>query len=155
MTTPVNPIPPDFRGVVPYLTVSDASAAIAFYCQVFGAVETMRIASGDRIGHAELLLGGAALMLSDECPQTNVRGPHTIGGSPVCLMLYVDDVDAVVERALAAGATLLRPVENQFYGDRGGKLSDPFGHIWWLASRIEDLAPDEIQRRAKALHGGD
>jgi PhnB protein len=101
------------------------------------------------------MLGGAPLVLSDEFPERDVIGPLTIGGSPVCLMLYVDDVDAVVARALAAGATLLRPVEDQFYGDRGGKLRDPFGHLWWLASHIEDVSEEEIQRRAAALFARD
>jgi len=135
--------------------VHDGAAALAFYCQVFGASETMRIATDGKVGHAELMLGSAPLMLSDEFPERDVIGPLTVGGSPVCLMLYVDDVDAVVARALAAGATLLRPVEDQFYGDRGGKLRDPFGHVWWLASHIEDVSEEEIQRRAAALFARD
>lgn len=136
---------------IPYLTVRNAEAAIDFYKSAFGAVEIYRIGMGAAIGHAELKIGEAAFMLSDEFPDMDVVGPETLGGSSVCMHLYVPEVDAFVDRALAAGAILLRPVADQFYGDRGGKLKDPFGHIWWFATRIEELTTEEIQRRAATM----
>lgn len=154
MTSQVNPIPAGYPGVTPYLTVRDAAAAIDFYCQAFGATETMRVAMGGKIGHAELQVGQAPLMLSDEFPEMGALGPQPDAPSPLCLHLYVADVDAVVARAVAAGATLLNEVADMFYGDRAGKLRDPFGHVWWLSSHIEDVPPDEIQRRAAAMFGG-
>jgi PhnB protein len=137
----------------PYLTVRNASAAIDFYKAAFGATEQYRIEHGGAVGHAELTIGGSMLMLSDEFPEMDVLGPETRGGSAVCLHLYVPDVDAVVARAVAAGAKILRPVEDQFYGDRGGKIVDPFGHVWWFATHKEDVSPEEIKRRAAALYG--
>ena len=113
------------------------------------------LASPDgKIGHAELLINDARMMLADEFPQMGARGPHSVGGTPVQLMLYVDHVDVVVERAVAAGARLLRPVEDQFYGDRTGAIEDPFGHHWQIATHKEDVAPEELQRRAAALFSG-
>jgi PhnB protein len=137
----------------PYICVSDAAAAIEFYKEAFGAVELYRLtdpASGV-IGHAELKIGEALLMLADEFPDYGIRGPHAYGGTAVQLSLMVQDVDAVVERALDAGATLTRAVADQFYGDRHGVITDPFGHRWIVGSRIEDLSPDEMQRRWDAL----
>ncbi len=154
MASQVNPIPAGYPGVTPYLTVRDAAAAIDFYCQAFGASEIMRVAMGGKIGHAELKVGEAPLMLSDEFPEMGALGPQSEAQPPVCLHLYVADVDAVVARAVTAGATLLREVENMFYGDRAGKLRDPFGHVWWLSSHVEDVSPDEVQRRAAAMFGG-
>lgn len=154
MASQVNPIPAGYPGVTPYLTVRDAAAAIDFYCQAFGASEIMRVAMGGKIGHAELKVGEGPLMLSDEFPEMGALGPQSDAPPPLCLHLYVTDVDAVVARAVAAGATLLREVENMFYGDRAGKLRDPFGHVWWLSSHVEDVPPDEIQRRAAAMFGG-
>lgn len=140
--------------IAPYLCVNDGERAIAFYKEAFGAVERLRLgAPGQRIGHAELLINGALIMLSDEFPDMDVRSAATLGGSPVVVCLTVDDVDQVAQRAVAAGAKVLRPVADQFYGDRGGKFQDPFGHVWWIATHIEDLSPEEIQRRAEALYG--
>ena len=139
--------------ITPYLTVRDAAAAIDFYKTAFGAEEIYRISTGGTIGHAELRIGKALLMLSDEFPDMGVLSPETRGGSPVALHLYVDDVDAFADKAVAAGAKILRPVEDQFYGDRSGKLEDPFGHIWWFATHKEDLTPEEIKRRATELYG--
>jgi PhnB protein len=137
----------------PYLTVKNASAAIEFYKAAFGAVEQYRIDHRGAVGHAELMVGDALLMLSDEFADMGILGPETLGGSPVCMHLYVDDADAFFDRAVAAGAKVLRPVADQFYGDRGGKLVDPFGHLWWFATHKEDVSPDEIKRRA-AAHSG-
>jgi PhnB protein len=154
MSTNIPPIPSDRPRLGVYITVHDGAAAIDFYKQVFGAVEVDRMAEpGGRVAHAELRFGDAVLMLSDEYPEYGSKGPKAIGGSPVMLHLYVEDVDAVVARAVEAGATLDQPVEDQFYGDRGGKITDPFGHRWWVASHIEDVPPDELRRRAAELHG--
>lgn len=156
MNDKIDSIPAGRVGVLPYLTVSDSVAAIDFYAKVFGAAELFRLDLPDgRVGHAELSIGGSVVYLSDEFPDMNVRCPVAFGGSPVMLHLYVDDVDAVVQRALDAGATLERPVVDQFYGDRGGKLRDPFGHLWWIATRIEDVGPEEMRLRALKLFSAD
>jgi PhnB protein len=139
--------------ITPYLCVRGAARALDFYREAFGAVETMRIAEpGGRIGHAEIEIGGAGVMLSDEYPDMGVKSPQTLGGSPVTLHVYLDDVDAAFARALAAGGKEVRPVADQFYGDRGGKLEDPFGHLWWIATRKEELSREEIEGRAAALY---
>ena len=154
MSTKVDPVPQGKSAPTPYLTVHDGAAAIEFYKNIFGAVETLRIQEDSgRIGHAELSIGEGAIMLSDEYPEMDVRGPQTIGGSPVTLHLYVADVDATVERAVAAGAKVVRPVADQFYGDRAGKLVDPFGHQWFLSTHKEDISEEEMKRRAKELYG--
>ncbi|CAN5221155.1 Dot/Icm type IV secretion system effector PhnB [soil metagenome] len=151
----VKPIPDEYPQVTPYLFVNGASAAIEFYRDVFGARERMRMpAPDDTIGHAELQFGDSVVMLSDEQPDMGMRGPKTLGGTPVTLSVYVDDVDAVFDRAVSAGATALRPVEDQFYGDRTGQLEDPFGHRWSVASHIEDVPPDEMAKRAAEAMGG-
>jgi PhnB protein len=137
----------------PYLTVRNAAAAIEFYKAAFGATELYRIEMGDAIGHAELRIGDTLLMLSDEFPDRGILSPATLGGSGVCMYFYVPDADAAVERAVAAGAKILRPVEDQFYGDRGGQFVDPFGHLWWFATHKEDVTPEEVKRRAAALFG--
>ena len=145
----VNPIPEGYPRVTPYLIVDGASEAIDFYTSVLGATERMRMdAPGGRIGHAELEVGDSVVMLADENPEMNARGPRAFGGSPVSLMVYVEDVDGVFERALEAGAKELRPVENQFYGDRLGAFEDPFGHEWNVASHVEDVPPEEMEKRA-------
>lgn len=145
----VNPIPEGYPRVTPYLIVDGASDAIDFYTSVLGATERMRMdAPGGRIGHAELEIGDSVVMLADENPEVNARGPKAFGGSPVSLMVYVEDVDAVFGRALEAGAKELRPVENQFYGDRLGAFEDPFGHEWNVASHVEDVPPEEMEKRA-------
>jgi PhnB protein len=140
--------------VTPYLAIRDAARAIEFYREVFDALERMRLADpSGRIGHAELEIGGARIMLSDEHPEMNVRGPEAYGGSPVSIHLYLEDVDAVFERAVAAGAKALRPPTDQFYGDRSATVIDPFGHCWFLATRQEEVPPDEMERRFAALRG--
>jgi len=143
------PIPDGYSAITPYLIIDGAAAAIEFYKTAFGAAERMRLAApGEKVGHAELLIGGSLIMLADECPEMDARGPKAFGGSPVMLHLYVEDVDAVVARALAAGAQIRQPVEKKFYGDRSGSITDPFGHIWHIATHVEDVSPEETQRRA-------
>lgn len=147
----VNPIPDEYPRVMPYLIVDGAVAAIDFYTSVFGATERMRMPGPNgRIGHAELQIGDSVIMLADENPEMAIRGPKTIGGTPVTLHVYVEDSDAAFERALNTGAKSLRPVENQFYGDRSGQFEDPFGHKWNVATHIEDVPPDEMEKRAAA-----
>jgi PhnB protein len=145
------PVPDGYHSVTPYLIVKGAARAIAFYARAFGAVELVRMAEPDgRVGHAELGIGDSRVMLADEFPEIGARGPESIGGSPVTLLQYVEDVDATVERAVAAGARLTRPVADQFYGDRSGGVTDPFGHVWFVATHVEDVAPDELERRRAA-----
>jgi len=154
MSARVSPIPPNRPQLGPYITVHDGSAAIEFYQRAFGAVEISRMSDpSGKVGHAEIRIGDSFIMLSDEFPEYGARSPQTIGGSPVMLHLYVEDVDAVAESAVAAGATLDEPVADQFYGDRGGKLTDPFGHRWWIASRVEEVSAEEAKRRAAELYG--
>jgi len=148
----VKPIPDQYPRLTPYLCVDGAAQAITFYTTVFGAKERMRLpAPNGRIGHAELQIGGSVIMLADEYPEMNVLGPKRVGGTPVTLSLYVDAVDEVFERALKAGAKSLRPVANQFYGDRSGQFEDPFGHRWSVATHVEDVSPEEMARRAAEL----
>lgn len=144
-------VPEGYCNITPYLVVKDAARAIEFYKTAFGATEVTRLPGpSGRIGHAELKIGNSLIMLADEVPDTGARSPAALGGTPVSLLLYVEDVDAVARRAVAGGAKLLRPVKDQFYGDRSGTLVDPFGHQWQVATHIEDLAPAEIHRRAMA-----
>lgn len=152
---PVKAIPDGYHAITPYLIVDGAARAIEFYSSAFGAAELMRLDQPDgRIGHAELRIGDSVVMLADEAPARGYRGPAAIGGTPVSLLLYVEDVDAVFARAIAAGATERRPVENQFYGDRSGTLADPFGHVWTLATHVEDVHPEEMERRMASLGAG-
>jgi PhnB protein len=152
MTSTAQAIPAGYHSVTPYLCVREAARALAFYRQAFGAREIMRLADASgRIAHAEMIIGNAPIMLADEFPDMDVRSPQAFGGSPVTIHLYVDDVDALADQAVAAGATVLMPVEDRFYGDRSGKLADPFGHVWMIATHKEDVPPEEIQRRAAAL----
>ena len=147
----VKPVPDEYPRVSPYLIVDGAAAAIDFYTSVFGATERMRMPQPDgRVGHAELQIGDSVIMLADEHPEMGIHGPKTIGGSPVTLHVYVEDSDAAFERAVNAGATSLRPMENQFYGDRSGQFEDPFGHRWNVATHVEDVPPDEMEKRAAA-----
>jgi PhnB protein len=147
----VKPIPDDYPQLVPYLCVDGASAAIDFYRAVFGAIERMRMPEPDgKLGHAEVEIGSAVIMLSDEFPALGIRAPSTIGGTPVTLSLYVEDVDKVFARAVDAGAIAVRPVTDQFYGDRTGQFEDPFGHRWSVATRIENLSPQEMAERGAA-----
>lgn len=148
------PIPEASRGVAPYLCVRGAAAAIDFYKQAFGAVETMRLRQPDgRVGHAELRIAGGVVSLADEFPDFGVLGPQSLGGSAVTLHFYVDDVDAACARAVAAGAKLAKPVTDEFYGDRVGRLTDPFGHVWSIATHKEDVSSEEMQRRLDRLYG--
>ncbi len=148
----VKPIPDGYRSLTPYLIVADGAGTVGFCEQVFGAKLRLKLERPDgKLGHAELDIGDCVVMLADEAPEHQARAPAHFGGTPVTLHLYVEDVDAVVARALAAGATLVRPVENQFYGDRSGSFTDPSGHVWHVATHIEDVPPDEINRRAAAL----
>jgi PhnB protein len=149
---PVKPIPDGYHSLTPYLVVNGAAAAIEFYKKAFGATERFRMPGPDgRIGHAELQFGNSAIMLADECPERGARGPKSIGGSPISLYLYMENVDAVIDRAVSAGATLKQPVVNQFYGDRSGGVEDPFGHVWYVATHIEDVSPEEMQKRMAAM----
>jgi uncharacterized glyoxalase superfamily protein PhnB len=138
-----------------YLRIKDAAKAIDFYQQAFGAREKYRLSEpGGRIGHAELDFGGTTLMLSDEFPEYDIRGPQSIGGTSFTIHLHVDDADALIRRAVAAGATLVRPPQDQFYGERSGTVRDPFGHEWNIGHEIEKVAPEEMQRRYDAMMKG-
>ena len=154
MSTPqkkVNPIPADYAGITPYLSVKGAADAIDFYKKAFGAIEMMRLPNPDgTLGHAEIKIGNALVMLADEYPDYGNLSPKTLGGSSVRLHMYVEDVDAFFEKAVAAGAKVLIPVADQFYGDRSGRLEDPFGHVWLVSTHIEDVAPEEMQKRMEA-----
>ena len=155
MPNKVKPIPDGYHAVTPYLSVKGASEAIEFYKKAFGAMETMRFAQPDgRIGHAELQLGDSKVMLADEFPDMDFLGPQARGGSPVHLHLYVEDVDGVVKRALSAGAREVRPVQDQFYGDRLGTVADPFGHVWHLSTHKKDLSMEELKKLAATQHKG-
>lgn len=152
MSTPVKPIPDGYPVVTPYLIIRGAARALDFYKQVFGATERMRLdMPGGIIGHAEIQLGDSVIMLADEFPQMNARGPEAYGGSPVSLHLYVTDVDAIAARAVSLGAKITRPLENQFYGDRSGTVVDPFGHTWNIATHVEDVSHEETARRAAQM----
>ena len=148
----VKPMPDGFHAITPYLSVNDGKAAIAFYQHVFGAVEVGRILMpGGTVGHAELQIGDAKIMLAQEMPAWGNKSPTTLGGTPVGIALYVADVDATYQRALDAGATVIEPVKDQFYGDRAGSLLDPFGHKWHLMTHREDVTFEEMQKRCDAM----
>ncbi len=147
----VKPIPDGYHSVTPYLTVHDGAAALEFYQQALGAVEFMRIPAPEgKIGHAEFRVGDSTIMLASEFPNINVS-PKKLGGSPVGLMVYVEDVDAQFAQAIAAGGKVIKPLQDQFYGDRSGTFEDPFGHQWTLSTHKEDLSPEEIEKRAAAM----
>jgi PhnB protein len=149
MARSIKPIPEGYHSVTPYLVIRDAARAIEFYKQAFGATERMRVDRGDgKIMHAEVRIGDSPIMMCDEAPEMGARGPETFGGSPVMIHLYVEDVDAVFEQAKKAGAEVMTPLADQFYGDRAGGLQDPFGHVWWVASQKEEVSDDELRRRA-------
>ena len=151
----VKPIPDGYHSVTPYLILDDAARALEFYKKGLGAVELMRFpAPGGKIGHAEIKIGDSPIMLADENAEMNAKSARTIGGSPISLMIYVEDVDARVAQAVAAGATLTRPVANQFYGDRTGGIEDPFGYHWYIATHVEDVPPAELEKRAAKAMGG-
>lgn len=151
----VKPIPDEYPQVTAYLCIDGASDAIEFYSKVLGATQRgdRMEAPGGKVGHAELSLGDSLIMLSDEFPEMGIQSPKKLGGSPVTMSVYVEDVDAVFARAVEAGAKPLRAVEDQFYGDRSGQFEDPFGHRWSVASHIEDVAPDEMRKRMEAMQG--
>ena len=147
----VKAIPDGYGAVTPYLICTGATAALEYYKKIFGATELMRHeAPGGKIGHAEIKIGGSVIMLADEAPEVKALSPATVGGTSVGLMLYVEDVDTVFKLALAAGAREIQPLEDKFYGDRGGTLLDPFGHMWMVATHKEDVSPEEMERRAQA-----
>ena len=151
----VDPIPEGYPRVTPYLHVSGAAAAIDFYTKVLGAEERMRMPAPEgKIGHAEITIGDAVVMLADESPDVGALSPKTVGGTPVTIHVYVEDVDATFEAALAAGATAGREPENQFYGDRSAGFQDPFGHQWSIASHVEDVPPDEMEKRMSEMMAG-
>ena len=143
----VRAIPEGYHSVTPYLVVDGAAEAIRWYEQAFGATEMLRLPMGDKLGHAEIRIGDSYVMLADEFPEMDIRGLRSRGGPTSSLMIYVEDVDSAFDRAMTAGATVDRPVENQFYGDRSGTIIDPFGHKWTLSTHIEDVPADEMQRR--------
>jgi PhnB protein len=152
---PVKPVPDGYRSITPYLAVKHAADAIDFYRRAFGARERMRLAAPEgKIGHAELEIGDSVVMLADEFPDMDFRGPASLGGTSVTLHLYVKDVDASFRKATEVGAKPVREVRDQFYGDRTGAVRDPFGHVWHLATHKEDLSSEEIARRAKAMLDG-
>jgi PhnB protein len=152
MSAAAKAIPDGYPTVSPYLCVDGATDAINFYKDVLGATERMRMAGPDgRVGHAELTIGDSVVMLADEYPDMGILGPRAFGGTPVTIGVYVDDVDATFERALSAGAKEIRAVQDQFYGDRSGQFEDPYGHRWSVSTHIEDVAPEEMAKRAAAM----
>ncbi len=151
MKASVNYIPAGYHTATPYLIVKNASGAIDFYKKAFGATELFRMPQPDgRIGHAEIKIGDSPIMLADEFPEMGFRSPQSLGGSPVSILIYVKNVDEVARRAVADGAKEIKPVQNQFYGDRSGTFADPFGHVWTIATHIETVAPEELKNRAAA-----
>jgi PhnB protein len=154
MANEVNPIPKGYEGVTPYLICKNAESAIEFYTRAFGAVELFRIGEPGMVGHAEMKIGNAIIMLADEHPDTGAVSPETVGGTPVQLMVYVPNVDTFTEKAVNEGLEVLRPLSDQFYGDRSGQFKDPFGHIWAFATHVEDVSPEEMNERAAAAYGG-
>ena len=153
MSNEVKPIPDGYEGITPYLICRNAEAAMEFYKRAFGADELYRIGQPGMVGHAEMKIGSAIFMLADESPPI-VSAPETLGGSPVSLYIYVEDVDSFTDKAIAEGLEVLKPVSDQFYGDRSGHFKDPFGHLWRFATHIEDVSPEQLSERAKAAHGG-
>ena len=148
---PPKPIPEGYHTITPYLAVEDAAGAIEFYKRAFGAKERVRMHGPDgKIGHAELEIGDSLVMLSDPFPQSTTKPPKELGGSSASVFMYVEDVDAVVQDAIDAGAEIKMPIENMFWGDRFGSIADPFGHTWSIATHVEDVPPEEMEERAKA-----
>ena len=153
MAGQVKPVPDGYHTVTPHLIVNDGAAALEFYKKAFGAVELFRMTRPDgRIGHAEIKIGDSPVMLADEHPEMGALSPRSVGGSPVSIYLYVANADAMFNQAVAAGASAVRPLQNQFYGDRTGGVKDPFGYQWYIATHIEDVSPEELQRRAAEAH---
>ena len=154
MSNGVKAIPDGYEGVTPYLICRNAEAAIEFYKKAFGAEELFRIGQPGMVGHAELKIGNAIIMMADEHPDMGAVSPEALGGTPVHLMIYVEDVDEFTAKAIEAGLEVLRPVSDQFYGDRSGQFRDPFGHTWAFATHKEDVSPEEMNARAAAMYGG-
>ena len=153
----VKPIPEGYHSLTPYLVIDGAAEAMEYYKKAFGAVELFRMEHGGKIGHAEMKIGDSPFMLADASEQ--FKGVKGFGGTPVSLMIYVDDVDTIYSQAIAAGGTERKPLQDQFYGDRSGTLADPFGHVWTVATHKEDVSPEEIDKRIAAMaaaggHGG-
>lgn len=152
MTHAAKAIPEGYHSVTPYLLIRGAADAMAFYSRAFGATEVLRLVGPDgRVGHAEIRIGNAIIMLADEHPEMDFLSPQSRGGTSVTLLIYTDNADELFHRAIAEGATELRPLCDQFYGDRSGTVTDPWGHIWTLATHIEDVTPEEIDRRFREL----
>jgi PhnB protein len=152
VSIPVNPIPKGYHSVTPYLIIKDAARAIDFYKKVFDAKELVRMADpSGKVGHAEIKIGDSMIMLADEHAEMGHRSPQSLGGSPVGIHLYLEDSDATVAKAVAAGAKLERPVQDQFYGDRSGQITDPFGHVWTVSTHREDVSPEEMKKRMAAM----
>lgn len=150
----VKAIPAGHHTVAPYLSIKNAVQALEFYKKAFGAAEVLKLIMPDgRLGHAEIRLGDSIIMMADEFPEYGGKSPQTLGGTPINIHLYVEDVDAFFKKALAAGAIERKPIKDQFYGDRSGQLEDPYGHLWWIATHKEDVSPDEMQKRVQAMFG--
>jgi len=148
----VKPIPEGYHSVTPYLVIKGAVQALEFYKTAFGATELFRMEHEGKIGHAEIKIGDSPIMLADEHPDEGHVSPTTLGGSPVGIMIYVDDVDRIFNQAIAAGGKEVKPLQDQFYGDRSGTLTDPFGHVWTVATHKEDVTPEEMDKRLANLH---
>ncbi|MGB7068380.1 MAG: VOC family protein [Pyrinomonadaceae bacterium] len=154
MADNVRAIPEGYEGITPYLICKNAESAIDFYSRAFGAVELFRIGEPGKVGHAEMKIGeNAIIMLADEHPELGALSPQTVGGTPITLMVYVPDVDSFTEKAIAEGLEVLRPVEDQFYGDRSGQFKDPFGHQWSFATHVTDVSPEEMNQKAQEMYG--
>ena len=152
--TKVKPIPDGYHSVTPYLIIKGASDAIEFYKKAFGATELFRMDHEGKVGHAELKIGDSPIMLADESTEMGYNSPTTLGGTPVSIMIYVDDVDTIFKQAIGAGGEQQKAVQDQFYGDRSGTLKDPFGHVWHVATHVEDVSPQEMEKRmAAGAHG--
>jgi PhnB protein len=147
----VKPIPEGYHSVTPYLIIKGATEALEFYKKAFGATELFRMEHNGQIGHAEIKIGDSPLMLADEQPEMGYLSPKTLGGTPVSIMIYVEDVDTIYKQAIDAGGVELKALQDQFYGDRSGTLTDPFGHVWTVATHKEDVSPEEIDRRLAAF----
>ena len=150
----VKPIPDGYHSVTPYLIVKGAAEAIEFYKKAFGATELFRMDHEGKVGHAEIKIGDSPIMLADEHPGMGYIGPKTLNGTPVSLMIYVPDVDTIFNQAIKLGGVEMKPLQDQFYGDRSGTLTDPFGHVWTVATHKEDVTPEEMDKRMAAAHGG-
>jgi PhnB protein len=150
----VKPIPEGYHSLTPYLIIKGAAEAIDFYKKAFGATELFRMDHEGKVGHAELKIGDSPFMLADENPAMNYLSPQSLGGTPVSLMIYVEDVDKIYKQAIESGGVELKALQDWFYGDRSGTLKDPFGHVWTVATHKEDVTPEEMDKRMAAAHGG-